>query len=97
MARKHAFLNADFSEQWKESYEKLQIQQKNGVDKVVIALLKRMPTPGMRVKPIEPSKYYNEARCTDADRIVHRIENDVVYFVDIVPHDHIGRYGHGSR
>lgn len=97
MARKHTFLNADFSDQWKESYEKLQIQQRNGSDKVVMALLKRQPTPGMRMKPIEPSKYYDEARCTDGDRVVHRTEGGVVYFVDIVPHDDIDKYGHGPR
>ncbi len=97
MAQKHTFLNAEFSGQWKESYQKLQIQQKNGADKVVIALLKRMPTPGMRVKPIEPSKYYYEAQCTDGDRVIHRTNGDVVYFVDIVPHDHISRYGHKAR
>ena len=42
---------------------------------------------------IEPEKYYNEARVNDADRVVHRIANDTVYFVDIVPQDAIGSYG----
>ena len=97
MARKQQFLNAVFSERWEESYAKLQIQQQNGTDKVVMAILKGMPTPGMRVKPIEPSKYYNEARCTDADRVVHRIDDGVVYFVDIVPHDHINKFARGPR
>lgn len=93
MARKQPFLAAEFSAQWEESYAKLQIQQRNGTDKVVMALIKRTPTPGMRVKPIEPEKFYHEARCTDADRVIHRIENGTVLIVDIVPHDDIDRYG----
>ena len=97
MARKHPFLAADFSEQWEESYAKLQIQQRNGTDKVVMALIKEEPTPGMRIKPIEPEKFYNEARCTDADRVIHRIENGTVLFVDIVPHDHIDKYGRRAK
>lgn len=97
MARKQPFLNADFSEQWKESYQRLQHAQQQGVDKVVMALLKQQPTPGMRVKPIEPGKYYNEARVNDGDRVIHRTEAGTAYFVDIVPHDDIGKYGRGPR
>ena len=47
----------------------------------------------MRIKPIEPDKYYNEARINDGDRLVHRIERGTVYFVDIVSHDLIAKYG----
>jgi hypothetical protein len=47
----------------------------------------------MRVKPIEPEKYYNEARINDGDRIVFRAEHETVWFVDVIPHDHIARYG----
>lgn len=97
MAKKHSFLNADFSDQWKESYEKLQNDQKKGVDKLVMAIIKKETTPGMRVKPIEPSKYYDEARVNDGDRVVHRISNGTVYFVDIVPHDHINKYGRAPK
>ena len=50
-------------------------------------------TPGMRIKPIEPEKYYNEARINDGDRIVHRIDAGTVFFVDVVPHDQINKYG----
>ena len=50
-------------------------------------------TPGMRIKPIEPEKYYNEARINDGDRIVHRIDAGTVFFADVVPHDQINKYG----
>jgi len=97
MARKHKFLAANFSVQWQETYVALQAQQRNGTDKVVMALIKGEPTPGMRVKPIVPDKYYNEARCTDGDRVIHRIEAGAVLFVDIVPHDRIDKYGRRPR
>lgn len=93
MARKHLFLNAVFSEHWKVSYERLQLSAQNGVDKVVMALLKQRPTPGMRIKPIEPDKYYYEARINDGDRMIHRYDAGTVYFIDIVSHDDIARYG----
>lgn len=67
--------------------------QQGGVDKGVIALLKRKPTPGMQVKPIQPDKYYDEARINDGDRLVHRIDGGTLWVVDVVPHDDIDRYG----
>ena len=93
MGRKQQFFSADFSEQWKKSYAALQYQQEKGVDKVVMALLKGEDTPGMRIKPIEPDKYYYEARYTDGGRIIYRHESGTILFVDIVSHDDIGGYG----
>jgi len=93
VARKQPFLAAEFSEQFKASYAALQGPQQNGVDRAVIALLKQSPTPGMRVKPIEPDKYYYEARINDGDRLIHRTGDGTVYFVDVVRHDDIDDYG----
>jgi hypothetical protein len=93
VARKKAFLGAEWSRRWDKSYQNLNHEQQKGVDKVVIALLKQQPTPGTRIKPVEPEKYYSEARANDGDRVIHRIEGGKVWFVDIVAHDDIGRYG----
>ncbi len=93
MSPKRSFFDAKFSEQWTKSYRQLQVQEKKGTDKVIIALISDDPTPGMRVKPIEPDKYYNEARCTDGDRVIYRVENGAILFHDIVPHDLIRKYG----
>ena len=57
MAHKRSFFDAKFSAQWEKTYRALQAQEKKGTDKVIIALLSDDPTPGMRVKPIEPDKY----------------------------------------
>lgn len=93
MARKAAFMGAEFSDRFKESYRRLSHDRQKGVDKVVLALMKQETTPGMRVKPIEPEKYYNEARINAGDRLVHRVEDGKLWVVDVVAHDDIGRYG----
>ena len=93
MARRQEFLAAEFSKRFEKSYAGLTVAQQNGVDKALMALLKRKPTPGMRIKPIQPGKYYDEARINDGDRLVHRIESGTLWVVDIVAHDDIDRYG----
>lgn len=97
MAREQTFLRADFSDPFKEAYAKLQRDQQHGVDKVVMALLKMAPTPGMQIKPILPDKYYGEARINDGDRLIFRTDGGTVYFVDVVTHDDIGRYGKAPK
>ena len=93
MARKQQFLNAAWTDQFKESYAKLQANEQKSVDRVALAIMKGEVTPGMRIKPIEPEKYYNEARLNDGDRLVHRVQDGTVYFVDVVSHDQINKYG----
>lgn len=93
MARKKEFLGAEFSDRFKESYAVLSHDRQKGVDKVILALMKQEVTPGMRVKPIEPEKFYYEARINDGDRLVHRVEAGRLWVVDVVSHDDIGRYG----
>jgi hypothetical protein len=93
VARRQKFLAAEFSRRFEKSYAGLTAARQKGVDKVVIALLKREPTPGMRLKPIQPDKYFDEARINDGDRLVHRIDSDILWVVDVVPHDDIDRYG----
>jgi hypothetical protein len=90
---KKAFLRAAWSSRWSRSYAELSHDRQKGADRVVIALIKGETTPGMRIKPIEPEKHYNEARINDGDRIVFRIADGTVWFVDVVDHDRIGRYG----
>ncbi|MBR9990231.1 MAG: hypothetical protein KFH98_10765 [Gemmatimonadetes bacterium] len=93
MSRLQKFLAAEFSKRFEQSYAGLTVAQQNGVDKTVMALLKRKPTPGMRIKPIQPDKFYDEARINDGDRLVHRVEEGTLWVVDVIPHDDIDRYG----
>lgn len=93
MARKQTFLRAQWSKVFSASYARLSTEQQKRCDEAMLALIKQQDLPGLRIKPILPSKIYNEARINSGDRLIFRIEADTVYFVDVVEHDHIKRYG----
>lgn len=95
MSGRQTFLAAEWSEQWKKSYSLLRSEQKAAGDCAVIALIKRARLPSLRVKPIQPQKVYLEARLNKGDRIIFRVDGGTIYFVDVVSHDQIGRYGKG--
>jgi hypothetical protein len=97
MARKQTFLAAEWSESWKESYARLSADRQMACDEAAIALIKQVASSGLRIKPIHPDKYYLEARINSGDRIVFRIEEGTIFFVDVVHHDDIGRYGRRPR
>lgn len=97
MARKQTFLAAEWSEPWKESYARLSADRQVACDQAALAILKQATSPGLRIKPIQPEKYYLEARVNSGDRIVFRIEKGTVFFVDVVHHDDISRYGKRPR
>ena len=93
MPRKQVFLDARWSEQWKASYARLSHDRQVSCDEAAVALIKQISSPGLRVKPIQPEKYYLEARINNGDRIIFRLEAETIFFVDIVHHDDIARYG----
>lgn len=92
MPRPTGFLGVGFADRFRRSYAKLAPARQAQTDKVIMALAKQVPTPGMRVKPIEPEKFYLEARINDGDRLIHRLESGRLSIVDVVAHDDIGRY-----
>jgi Txe/YoeB family toxin of Txe-Axe toxin-antitoxin module len=93
VARKKGFLAAEFSNRFQESYAALSHDRQKAVDMVVLALMKQDVTLGLRVKPIQPEKYYREARINDGDRLVYRIDEGKLWVIDVVSHDDIVRYG----
>jgi len=97
VAEKQTFLQAVWSEVWKRSYAALSDDRQRSCDEAAIALIKQTTFPGLRVKPIQPEKYYFEARISSGDRIIFRAEGGTVYFIVIVKHDDIGRYGRRPR
>jgi len=62
-----------------------------------MALIKGSYAPGINVKPILPEKHYLEGRISSGDRIVFRVEGRSIFFMDVVGHDDIGRYGRRPR
>ena len=93
MTRRAAVASATWTRQWSQSYAQLPPDRQASCDRAAMALIKGIGTPGLNVKPILPDKLYLEARIGSGDRIVFRVEQDAILFVDIVKHDDIGRYG----
>jgi hypothetical protein len=97
MRPKQIFLNAAWTDTWKESYGGLSSERQAACDVAAISVMKQEFTHGLRVKPIQPEKYYFEARINSGDRIIFRIEGGTIYFIDVVSHDDINRYGRRPR
>jgi mRNA-degrading endonuclease RelE of RelBE toxin-antitoxin system len=97
VSHRQPFLNTVWLEDWKASYARLSSDRQKACDEATFALIKQALSPGMRVKPIQPEKYYLEARINGGDRIIFRIEGGTIFFFDIVKHDDIGRYGRRPR
>src|SRR3954452_4987389 len=93
MARKQTFLSAVWSDVWKESYAKLSAERQAACDEAAMALIKQTTSSGLRIKPIQPAKYYLEARINSGDRIVFRLAEGTVFFMDVFTHDETSRYG----
>jgi hypothetical protein len=90
-------LQAGWSKIWEKGYRALSVDRQRSCDRAAIALIKRESPPGLRVKPIQPEKYYFEARISSGDRIVFRVEGGTIFFIDVVKHDDIDRYGRRPR
>ena len=88
---------ATWTEKWWRSYARLPADRQASCDRAVMALIKGIETSGLNVKPIQPDKHYLEARISSGDRIVFRVEKDTIFFVDVVGHDDIARYGRRPR
>jgi len=97
MARKQTFLAAVWSEAWKESYAKVSAERQVACDQTALALIKQISSSGLRIKPIQPSKHYLEARINSGDRIIFRLAEGTIFFIEIVAHDDIARYGKRPR
>jgi hypothetical protein len=97
VARKQSFLPAQWSERFKRSYARLSPERQTACDEAAMALIKQQTSSGLRIKPIRPDKHYLEARISSGDRIVFRIEEGEILFVDVVQHDEISRYGKRPR
>jgi hypothetical protein len=97
MARKQTFFDAVWSDAWKESYARLSAERQSACDEAAMALIKQVSSSGLRIKPIQPSKYYLEARINSGDRIIFRVAEGTLFFIDVVSHDDISRCGKRSR
>jgi hypothetical protein len=88
---------ATWTAQWWQSYSRLPPERQASCDRIAMVLIKGADSPGLNVKPILPDKQYLEARISSGDRIVFRLEQGVIFFMDVVKHDDIARYGRRPR
>ncbi len=49
-----------------------------------MALIKQTSSSGLRIKPIQPAKYYLEARINSGDRTIFRLSEGTIFFIDVV-------------
>jgi hypothetical protein len=89
--------SATWTEQWWKNYGQLPAERQASCDRIAMALIKGTDTPGLNVKPILPDKHYFEARISSGDRIAFRKEQGAIFFVDVIKHDDIERYGRRPR
>jgi|SRR5271165_3464357 len=86
-----------FSRRFEKSYARLSEEAQSECRDALEALRLEQKSSGLRVKPIQPTKYYLEARMNRGDRIIFRREGDQLLIADVVSHDEIDRYGRRSR
>ncbi len=77
---------------FEKGFRGLAPERRQACARVIEALIRQLPTPGMRVKPILPDRHYLEARLSSGDRLIFRVEAEVLHLVDVVSHDDIVRY-----
>ena len=97
MAFRPAVRSAVWTDQWWEGYAQLAADRQASCDRAAMALIKGTDTPGLNVKPILPDKHYLEGRISSGDRIAFLVEGSTIYFMDVVKHDDIGRFGRRPR
>lgn len=85
-------LVAKYWDRFRRKYILLSPARRASCSRAIDLLAGREASPGLRVKPILPDKYFYEARISGGDRLIFHIAAGAIYFVDIVPHDDIDRY-----
>lgn len=78
---------------FEKSFRSLPKARREACARLIEALVRQLPTPGMRVKPILPDRHYLEARLSAGDRVIFRVESGALELIDTVAHDDIARYG----
>ena len=93
MRRGHGELELSYGSRFEERLHRLPVARRSSCLRVIAALARQEPTPGMRVKPILPGRFYSEARISSGDRLICRTSEGILHLIDVVTHDDIVRYG----
>ena len=93
MTRGRGELELSYGSRFEQRLHRLPEARRSSCLRVIAALARQESTPGMRVKPILPGRFYSEARISAGDRLIFRTSEGVLYLIDVVTHDEIVRYG----
>ena len=97
MSRAGKPLTVEWSGRFEKRLGALADNRRQSCLRAIEAIAHGQATPGMRVRPILPSKFYSEARIASGDRLVFRVAEGVLYLIDVVEHDDIARYAAERR
>ena len=92
MTRPRIELTVSYGSRFEQRLRTLPQARRTSCLRVIEALARQEPTPGMRVKPLLPGRFYNEARIASGDRLIFRVAAGVLHLIDVVSHDDIARY-----
>lgn len=91
------FLTLTITKRFEKTTAKLQKAQIEQLARRSRLLFENPAHPGLEAHAIKPDKHYWEAYLNDSDRIIYIPRGSQLILVDVVPHDHIGRYGKRPR
>ena len=97
MTRKRGELEVSYGRRFEERLRRLPESRRTSCLRVIEALARQEPTPGMRVKPILPGRFYSEARISSGERLIFRTSLGILHLIDVVTHDDIVRYSVQGR
>ncbi len=87
------FQELDLTEQFDDSYRRLQARVQKQCDKALCFILDNPDHPSLNLKPIHPAKIYWEARINRGDRLIIRPDGSIAHVLDVVTHDNISKWG----
>lgn len=90
-------LEVSSGKRFEEHLRRLPKARRSSCLRVIEALARQEPSPGMRVKPILPGRFYSEARISSGDRLIFPVADGVLHLIDVVTHDDIVRYSVPGR
>jgi mRNA-degrading endonuclease RelE of RelBE toxin-antitoxin system len=87
------FDELDYTEQFDDSYRRLQERVQKQCDKALDFLLTNPDHPGLNLKPIKPAKIYWEVRVNKGDRLIIRPDGATAHVMEVVTHDDSSKWG----
>lgn len=90
-------LEVSYGSRFEQRLRRLPEARRSSCLRVIEALARQEPTPGMRVKPILPGRFYSEARISSGDRLIFRTSQGILHLIDVVTHDDIVRYAEPGK